>query len=459
MGSLADGSDEPLTPAGRLFLQKETNQVVYCALGMKHPIDVEAMKASVKGSIMGKHPRFGSLLVRDRRGVEHWRRTELDIDRHFVVVDEPVTDSGDDEAAVNEYMADLSISSGLSTDKPLWEVHVLRVHYCLVLRVHHSLGDGISLMSMFLALCRKANDPDSLPTIPSAKPRPRDGSFWSMVLRFLQMVWFTIVFAFGIIRRSTWARDPKNPISGGDGVELWPRKLATARFWLKDMKLAKAAVPDATINDVLFGVLSRGLSKYLDEKCPNSMQEGLPITGVAMVNLRKQPGLQEFADMMTKNPGLRWGNRFGFVLLPLYYRKNDDPLEHLRKAKKMLDQRKNSLEAHFSYWIGNLVMSCFGAKAAGVLNRRILCNTTFTISNVVGPQEEIAYAGNPITYIKANSSSLPHALTMHMVSYAGWADLQILVAKDIIPDPELLAKCFEDALLEMTATAAAALKD
>ncbi|PKI68184.1 hypothetical protein CRG98_011483 [Punica granatum] len=398
MGSLADGSDEPLTPAGRLFLQKETNQVVYCALGMKHPIDVEAMKASVKGSIMGKHPRFGSLLVRDRRGVEHWRRTELDIDRHFVVVDEPVTDSGDDEAAVNEYMADLSISSGLSTDKPLWEVHVLRVHYCLVLRVHHSLGDGISLMSMFLAF-------------------------------------------------------------GGDGVELWPRKLATARFWLKDMKLAKAAVPDATINDVLFGVLSRGLSKYLDEKCPNSMQEGLPITGVAMVNLRKQPGLQEFADMMTKNPGLRWGNRFGFVLLPLYYRKNDDPLEHLRKAKKMLDQRKNSLEAHFSYWIGNLVMSCFGAKAAGVLNRRILCNTTFTISNVVGPQEEIAYAGNPITYIKANSSSLPHALTMHMVSYAGWADLQILVAKDIIPDPELLAKCFEDALLEMTATAAAALKD
>lgn len=36
-----------------------------------------------------------------------------------------------------------------------------------------------------------------------------------------------------------------------------------------------------------------------------------------------------------------------------------------------------------------------------------------------------------------------------MVSYAGKADMQILVAKDLIPDPENLAKCLEDVLFEM----------
>lgn len=41
------------------------------------------------------------------------------------------------------------------------------------------------------------------------------------------------------------------------------------------------------------------------------------------------------------------------------------------------------------------------------------------------------------------------ALTMHMMSYAGRAEMQVLVAKDIIPDPEFLAECFENALLEM----------
>lgn len=38
---------------------------------------------------------------------------------------------------------------------------------------------------------------------------------------------------------------------------------------------------------------------------------------------------------------------------------------------------------------------------------------------------------------------------MHMVSYAGKADLQLMVAKDIIPDPEFLVKCFQDSLAEM----------
>jgi hypothetical protein len=36
-----------------------------------------------------------------------------------------------------------------------------------------------------------------------------------------------------------------------------------------------------------------------------------------------------------------------------------------------------------------------------------------------------------------------------MVSYAGKADLQILVAKDIIPEPQLLATFMEEALLQM----------
>lgn len=47
-------------------------------------------------------------------------------------------------------------------------------------------------------------------------------------------------------------------------------------------------------------------------------------------------------------------------------------------------------------------------------------------------------------------------MTMHMVSYAGIADLQIQVAKEIIPHPKLLATCFEQALLQMKASVEAA---
>ncbi|MCI07343.1 O-acyltransferase WSD1-like [Trifolium medium] len=125
---------------------------------------------------------------------------------------------------------------------------------------------------------------------------------------------------------------------------------------------------------------------------------------------------------MKSNSGARWGNKFGMILLPIYYHRSNssDPLEYLKRA-----------------------------KFASLLNYRILCNTTFTISNVVGPQEEITIGGNPVTFLRANNSALPHALVLNMVSYAGKADMQVQVAKDIIPDPQFLAKCFEDALLEM----------
>ncbi|KAL2905777.1 O-acyltransferase WSD1, partial [Bienertia sinuspersici] len=85
----------------------------------------------------------------------------------------------------------------------------------------------------------------------------------------------------------------------------------------------------------------------------------------------------------------------------------------------------------------------------GDLYYNLFSNTSFLVSNMVGPQEEISIAGNPVSFIRVTSSSQPHVMTLHMVSYAGNAELQIQVAKEVIPDPEYLVKCFEDALIEM----------
>ncbi|KAL3722366.1 hypothetical protein ACJRO7_034701 [Eucalyptus globulus] len=70
MGSPENGSDEPLTPGGRLFLQKEMNQVIYSAIGMKQPLKVDALKSAIQSSPMFTHPRFCILMVRDSAGRE-----------------------------------------------------------------------------------------------------------------------------------------------------------------------------------------------------------------------------------------------------------------------------------------------------------------------------------------------------------------------------------------------------
>ena len=78
---------------------------------------------------------------------------------------------------------------------------------------------------------------------------------------------------------------------------------------------------------------------------------------------------QELSNLMSGNSGIRWGNKFGMLLLPVYYHQGgSDPLQYLKRAKAMIDQKKQSLEAHFSYKIGDLVMSCFGPKVLSQLH-------------------------------------------------------------------------------------------
>ncbi|KAI3786290.1 hypothetical protein L1987_39868 [Smallanthus sonchifolius] len=448
-------NDEPLSPAGRLFVQPATHQIINCALGLDQPLGFDAARTVVSNSLMIKHSRFSSILVTDDHGREHWRKIGLDIDRHIILRSDPVGEGDNDEAAVNDYLADLTVSSPLNTDKPLWEIHLLSAHKCVVMRIHHALGDGISLMSLMLTLTRKLDDPEQTPTIEplvSSTRNRRELGALEKIIKVLKMIWYSLIYVFEFIMRGVWVKDGKTVIRGGEGVELWPRKLATVKFRLEDMKTVKNAVTKATINDVLFGVISLGLSKYLGNRSSNSLQEGLQITGVALVNLRPSPGLQDIKELMKKNAGSGsgWGNKVGIMLLPVYYHRNgSDPLDYLKRAKMMIDRKKLSMEAFLSHQIGYFVMKFFGPKVASLLNYRVVCNTSFTISNVVGPREEITIAGIPVTYMRTTSSSLSHAITMHMVSYSGQADMQILVAKDLIPEPENLAKCFEDALLEM----------
>ncbi|KAI3897837.1 hypothetical protein MKW92_008507 [Papaver armeniacum] len=454
-------NEEPLTPFGRMFLQEEGNHVINCAMNLKNSISLESVKAEFKTPSRFKDPRFQSILVRNTNtGEEYWKRGDVNLDKHIFLIqdighgDSSTTSILSNDEIVNGYLADLSVSSPLSIDKPLWEAHVLKDQNCLVLRVNHAIGDGVSIMSLFLTMFRKVDQPDQLPSIPKHNNRSsvRRINMCKMIWRFLKKIWLTIVYVLGFLLRCLYLKDAKSKISGGNGVELWPRKLATARFKLDDMKSVKNAVKNATINDVLFGVVTSGLSRYLD--CHGaSNSKGLQISGMSMVNLREQPGLQDMENLVKSSSVTAswWGNKIGYILLPIYPHKNvgNNPLRYVMNAKEMLDKKKLSLEAYMVHEISTSTMSLLGPKVTYWVTNRFMCNTSFTITNVVGPQEEVTFGGNPVTSLRATSSSLPHALTMHMISYAGKAEMNILVAKDIIPDPQFLAKCFEDSLLEL----------
>lgn len=461
-GSIISDDNEPTTPITRVSVHPKHNHVIHCVIGFKNPIDVATLKDELSNSVMIKIPRFSSLLVVDpHSGTECWRKTHVNLDDHiFIHHDDHGYDHDDqlpmsDEDAINSYLADLAISSPMSLDKPLWELHIIHERKCAILRVHHAVADGMALMSLLWTMgsssISRVRDGEHLHAVVKNVHSNRQKSSKKMGLwEGLMLIWFSLVFVLQNISRYLWVKDTPTVISGIEGVELWPRKVITARFQISDMKAIKKVIPNATINDVLYGIFWCGLTRYLKIRHPQEFQDGVQITGICPFNLREHPGVQDVSAMISGNSKTAWGNKFAMILFPITYLKRDlNALAYIARAKAVMDRKKNSMEARLCYIIGNLVFALLGSKVGGDLYYKFFCNTSFLMSNIAGPQEEISIAGNPITFIRATSSGQPHAMTLHMVSYAGTADLQIQVAKDVIHDPEFLATCIKDALLEM----------
>ncbi|MFS7913635.1 hypothetical protein Hanom_Chr02g00144001 [Helianthus anomalus] len=64
---------------------------------------------------------FTSLLVTDKQRRERWKRVDIELDRHIIFLPDPVNDDenndDDDEVAVNNCLANLTVSCLLSTAK------------------------------------------------------------------------------------------------------------------------------------------------------------------------------------------------------------------------------------------------------------------------------------------------------------------------------------------------------
>ncbi|WMV50646.1 hypothetical protein MTR67_044031 [Solanum verrucosum] len=87
-----------------------------------------------------------------------WVQTKIDLDQHIIIpeVDENEVESA--EKFVENYIYKLSKTS-LDRSKSLWEIHILNIKTCdaesvAIFRIHHSLGDGTSLISLLLACTR-----------------------------------------------------------------------------------------------------------------------------------------------------------------------------------------------------------------------------------------------------------------------------------------------------------------
>ncbi|KAJ6348730.1 hypothetical protein OIU77_006330 [Salix suchowensis] len=316
---------------------------------------------------------------------------------------------------VEDYVSNLSRTK-ISMSIPMWDLHLLNIRTSKaesvgILRVHHSIGDGVSLMSLFMSCSRKVSDPDALPTLPASKkqkPCSSSGGFLQRFIRLFSVLliyWNTFVDAVMFLITILFLDDTKTPLKGPSGVGSTPRRIVHRIVSLDDVKLVKNAM-NATINDVMVGVTQAALSRYLNRKYGKNKKGGggaagnsnLPknirLRATSFVNLRPYLGNEVISETMKSSSDVKLGNLIGYVLFPFTIALREDALDYVRSAKATGKRKKATLEAIYTYFMAKTLNKFFGAKWGSFPNQ-----TTLLFSNVPGPQEEITCFGHQVAYV------------------------------------------------------------
>lgn len=192
-----------------------------------------------------------------------WTPTTVNIDNHVIVpeIDSQIEFS---DRFVEDYISNFT-KTPLDLSKPLWELHLLNIktsdaEAVGIFRIHHSMGDGASLMSLLLAATRKTSDPDALPMMPAKKgdsSNYNSRSFWWLFLTIwwgLVLIWHTVVDLVLFVLSIFIIKDTQTPLKGAPGVELNTKRFVHRTISMDDVKLVKNEMKTVTSPSYFFGL-------------------------------------------------------------------------------------------------------------------------------------------------------------------------------------------------------------
>jgi WS/DGAT/MGAT family acyltransferase len=442
---------------------------IHGVLALQGAVSRDAAAARI-GERLGRIPRFRQRVALDG-GTYVWvDDPSFDLARH--VVEERLPGPGGDR----ELAAAIAAQTGRSFDRrhPLWEFRIFQGYRgtdtVVLARIHHSIGDGVALMLVLLALTDLSESgPPTVATGTSTEGRIvnpflelLDAGSTAMfeaaramaekVMPETLRLMLSPVEAFrraGALARGAGSTaalgrlvarssDPESPFKGKLTVEK--RVAWTAPIPLEEVRsLAKSL--GGTINDVLNAAMAGGLRRYL--ACSGEPPRALALRAAMPVNLRP---LEEMAAM---------GNRFGLVFLDLPVGIADPRarFDAMRRASLALRRTAEPLVVHglLSFAgrspmaLQRLLVAIFGSKATAVF------------TNVPGPRTRLFFAGRPLSDIYF---WVPQAgrlgLGVSIFSYAGVVRMGVGTDAGLVPDPERIVDGFSAELDALAAGAARA---
>uniref|UniRef100_A0ACD5V702 Uncharacterized protein n=1 Tax=Avena sativa TaxID=4498 RepID=A0ACD5V702_AVESA len=423
---------EPVSPSARLV----EDYFIVVVIGLATPVNLSVGRAGI-GARLACYPRFQSIQATDKDGILWWVRTTVDLDDHIIYPRlAPEAVEANPDQAVEDFVASLS-TKPMDHSRPLWEFHVLdfptsEATATAVVRVHHSLSDGTSLLMLLLSCTRSAADPTKPPALPPLPartgalyelPRPPLSAgplaFAMWVWSYLLLAWHTVWDAASFFATILFWKDTHTlfrRMDDGNSSRQGRKRIVHRGLSLDDVKMIKEVMNCVselftTVNDVLVGLADAALSRYYYRKSGDTETgKEIRMRSVLVVNIRAAAALHACVNMIESGNGsdVKWGNQLGFIILPVHIAMHRDPLDYVRKAKNTVDRKKSSMEVAFTHVAAELLLKIFGRKAGAAIVNRMFSHTTTMLSNMIGPVEQVEFCGQPVVFIAPSQYGLLH---------------------------------------------------
>ncbi|KAF3444103.1 hypothetical protein FNV43_RR13793 [Rhamnella rubrinervis] len=445
---------EPVSPTGQYFNSSVLSISILAVLEFEIPITIIDAQAFslLKDVFLPINPRFSSIMVEDKNGKKQWKRVEVLLEDHMKL---PIFPSGlsleSYDKYLDEYLSKIALER-FPQNKPLWEVHIVKYPTSnaaghVIFKLHHALGDGYSLMSALLSCLQRADNPSlplTFPSLRSSKPnKNHKKSIFSCVPCFFSSVFNTISDVRMSILKS---EDDRTPIrSGNGGIEFHPTSITTMTFPLDQIKSIKTKL-GVTINDVISGILFYGARLYMQEISQESITGNSKSTALVLLNTRMLGNYTSIKDMAKLKPAeMPWGNRFAFLHIPIPKSADvSNPLDFVLHSQKIIMRKRKSLAVYITGRFLEIMKKLKGPEVVAGYIHSTAGNASMTISNMIGPVEQMALANHPIKGLYYMVVGTPQGLDVTVISYVGKLRVTFGAEKGHI-DPQKLKSCMENA--------------
>lgn len=449
-----------MTSIGRFTMRSQTaeNPSIICffvslAQEKDNVLDIRDFRRVWKKRVVDQHERFHSHICPDD-------------DRYFEVVDQSLEECiKQAEHPTKENMPSIieqHLLSPMDVKKTLWEIDLssgplgssgcipevyvdpkenLETETIAIFRVHHSLGDGISMAVAVGDVCDEGKTlrDEMAHEYKNLTCHDDDMVFvFSLIFRIIKTisyaVWFLFATTYALLRqllRMVTSRNPFQPILDSSGVHCGRSVAWRAVASLEEMKTTvKRIHPQGTVNDLSVAMTTHAVMMQLQEHAkekkiavPKYVNVSLPVhlTGGFLA------------------PGENIGNKIGGLCASIPFQ-IDQPRKRLKTISNILRREKMTPQPMLSYMMCRFFSDFTPDWFTKWSLRKFSANSVAIISNVRGWPFSTHWLGKRVKYLTAFMPLPPGVPIGVMVqSYSGDISFSINADRRAVPDAEKFA--------------------